>query len=327
MIYPKFIKKGGTIGICAPSAGIGHKLDKYLESLEVIKEEGYKVIETKSVRNNNSRSTTAKNRAKEIDELITNPKVDIVSCATGGDYMYEILPYINFENIKKNPKWIFGLSDPTNLLYLVTTYLDIATIYGHNCSGYTKKLNKCKRNNLDFMKGKISKQTSYKKCQSFYDTINDSTIVDKDVKWVSLSKELKLEGRLIGGCIEILRNIIGTKYDHTLEFLERYKDDGFIWYFDVFSLSSLDYYLTLLQFKNAGWFKYCKGVLIGRVAFEKIEDPKFDYVKASHLALKGIPHINEMDIGHTYPSMTLINGAKCLVNYKDGKGNISFKLK
>ena len=45
MIYPKFIKKGGTIGITAPSAGIGHKLDEYIESAKVFKKEGYKVKE------------------------------------------------------------------------------------------------------------------------------------------------------------------------------------------------------------------------------------------------------------------------------------------
>ena len=26
MIYPKFLRPGDTIGICAPSAGVGHKI-------------------------------------------------------------------------------------------------------------------------------------------------------------------------------------------------------------------------------------------------------------------------------------------------------------
>ena len=103
--------------------------------------------------------------------------------------------------------------------------------------------------------------------------------------------------------------------------------DGIIWYFDLFDMSSYNFYLTLLQFKYAGWFRYCKGVLIGRPAFPKVEDKKLDYIKAADKALGKIPHIMEMDIGHTFPNFTLINGALCKVRYKDGKGDIAFILK
>ncbi|MDO4940175.1 MAG: LD-carboxypeptidase [Erysipelotrichaceae bacterium] len=326
MIYPKFIKKNDTIGICAPSAGMGDRLESLDESIKTIKKCGYKVKETKSVRNCGARSTSGKNRAKEIDELITDKNVKVVSCATGGDYMLEILPYINFDHIKDNPKWILGMSDPTNLLYTVTTKLDIATMYGHNGAGYTLDLNRSKKQNLDYLKGDIKIQKSYKKYQNFIDTCNDIKILDKDVKWIS-KKDVDVTGRLIGGCLEVIEKIIGTEYDYTKEFLEKYKDDGIIWYFDVFNMSSYSFYLTMLQFKYAGFFKYCKAILIGRVAFPTIEDPKFDYIKAADLALKNIPHICEMDIGHTKPGMTLINGAICNVKYHDGKGSISFKLR
>ena len=48
---------------------------------------------------------------------------------------------------------------------------------------------------------------------------------------------MDVTGRLIGGCIDVLKDIIGTKYDGTLDFIEKYKDDGIIWYFDNFALS------------------------------------------------------------------------------------------
>ena len=52
-----------------------------------------------------------------------------------------------------------------------------------------------------------------------------------------------------------------------------------------------------------------------------------DYIKAADKVLKKIPHICEMDIGHTTPYMTLINGALIDVRYRQGKGSIAFKLK
>ncbi len=326
MIYPKFIKKQSKIGICAPSAGVGHKLDSLLESNRYLRSLGYKVKETKSVRVDNERSTTAKKRAEELDELFLDKSVDMILCATGGDYMLEIMPYVNFKHIKDNPKWISGMSDPTNILFTITTSLDIATLYGKNGAGFVFESDRSQDTFFEYIKGNIIKQKSYNRYQDFIETINDETKFKHRVNWLSKT-DTKISGRLIGGCIEVIAKLIGTEFDYTNEFIERYKDDGIVWFFDVFNMSSYEFYLTLLQFKNAGWFKYCKGVLIGRVAFPKVENPKLDYIKAADKALGNIPHICEMDLGHTEPGMTLINGALIDVEYKNNKGSISFKLK
>ena len=53
MYYPKFLKKNDTIGICAPSAGVGRGLDFYEKSVARLIEEGFKINETFSVRVNN----------------------------------------------------------------------------------------------------------------------------------------------------------------------------------------------------------------------------------------------------------------------------------
>ena len=325
MLYPKFIKEKDTIGICAPSAGVGHKLDDFRKSNRVLKSYGYRIRETASVRVNNVRSASAKKRAAELDELVTDRKIDCILCAAGGDFMLEMMPYVNFEHISENPKWIAGMSDPTNILFTVTTMLDIATLYGRNGAGFSEKPERSEKTFLDYMKGDIHAQKSYSRYINFLDMINEIDAY-QDVRWISRKEEV-LEGRLIGGCVESLDKLIGTPFDHVDDFVERYKDDGIIWYFDLFDMSSYNFYLTLLQFKYAGWFRYCKGVLIGRPAFPKVEDKKLDYIKAADKALGKIPHIMEMDIGHTFPNFTLINGALCKVRYKDGKGDIAFKLK
>ncbi len=326
MIYPEFLKKGDTIGICAPSAGVGKKLDEFELSNEVLTSRGYHVKETASVRVNNERSASAKKRAKELDELVCDKNVDAILCAAGGDFMLEMMPYVDFDHIKENPKWMAGMSDPTNLLFTVTTKLDIATLYGSNGADFTYKKDRPQQTFLTYLEGNVRSQRSYNRYQTFLDMITENKVYHP-VKWLCKSEELELKGRLIGGCVECIEKLIGTELDHTKEFLERYKDDGIIWYFDVFNMSSYNFYLTLLQFQNAGWFKYCKGVLIGRVAFPSVEDKKLDYIKAADKVLKKIPHICEMDIGHTYPFMTLINGALIDVRCKEGKGSIAFILK
>ena len=326
MYYPKFIKKGDTIGICAPSAGVGKKLEEFELSNEVLAARGYGVKETASVRVNNERSASARKRAKELDELICDPDVDAILCAAGGDFMLEMMPYVDLAHIKENPKWISGMSDPTNLLFTVTTMLDIATFYGTNGAGFTFAKRRPQSTFFSYLEGSLIRQHSYKRYQTFLDIITENKVYHP-VEWICKKEEIELKGRLIGGCVECIEKLIGTKFDHTSQFLERYKDDGIIWYFDIFNMSSYNFYLTLLQFENAGWFRHCKGVLIGRIAFPNVEDKKLDYIKAADKVLKKIPHICEMDIGHTDPSMTLINGALIDVRYKKGKGSVSFKLK
>ena len=324
MIYPEFIKEKNTIGICAPSAGVGKKLDSFIISKKVLRSKGYRVIETKSVRKNSERGGTYKQRARELDQLVLNKKVKLVLAAAGGDYMLEMMDEVDFDHIKDNPKWYCGMSDPTNLLFTITTNLDIATFYGRNAS-FSLENNRSQNEFFKIITGHMIKQKSYNRYQTFLETINDITTLDHEVNWIS-DKPQKIEGRLIGGCIEVISKLIGTKFDKTNEFIDKYANDGIVWYFDIFNMSSYDFYLTLIQFKNAGWFRNCKGVLIGRVAFENIMDKKLDYIKAANKVLKDIPHICEMDIGHTKPSMTLINGAIINVEYKDNKGSISFKL-
>lgn len=326
MKYPKFIKKGDTIGICAPSAGVGKGINEYLESLKVLKSCGYKVYETHSVRKNGDRSASAQVRANEFYELTKNKNIDMIIFASGGDYMFEIMPYVRYDEFLKNPKWLMGASDPTNILFDVTCFLDIATLYGFNAKSYELNNSRWQQVNLDYINGNIYKQKSYKKYQNCIDKYNGVNNFNNDVKWISKNK-VDIKGRIIGGCFEIIKNHLGTYLDNMSNFVARYSNDGIIWYFDVYNSNVLDFYLGLLQMKYAGLFINCKGVLFGRVALPNIEDKKFDYIKAADKALGKIPHIMEMDIGHTSPHMTIINGSIAHVRCNNGAGDISFELK
>ncbi len=324
MFYPEFLKPNDTIGICAPSAGAGDRLEDLEISIDTLTARGYRVRETGSVRELGARSASAEKRAAELDELVTDPDVKLIICASGGDYMFEMVPYINFEHIAENPKWIAGKSDPTNLLYPVTAGLDIAALYGHNATGITET-DPPKRVFMDMISGALSRQNSYPGYQTFLDTIRKSPDLDKDVKWVP-AKPQTIEGRLIGGCFEAIEKFLGTPYDHAKAFIEKYKSEGIVWFFDIFNMSSYRFYLSLLQMKYAGYFSHCAGVLIGRVAFPSVEDPELDYLRAADLALGNIPHIMEMDLGHTNPGMTIINGALVKAESENGKGSLEFSL-
>ena len=327
MIYPSFLGKNGTIGISAPSAGVGRKLEDFDRSLATLRRKGYRIVETASVRINDMRGGSAEERAEELVSLFKNDDVDFVMAAAGGDFLFEILPYTDFRTMKKHPKWLMGASDPTGILFPYTTKYDVATIYGCNAGSYdVSPLPKFLKDNLKIISGDLPVQTSYKKYMKTPGFLAEKIEYDTPVKWQGTVDSLHTQGRCIGGCIDVLKDLIGTRFDGAKDFVRRYKDDGIIWYLDNFSMGAEIFYRTLLQMRYAGWFSHTKAVLVGRVLFES-SDTGMTYGDALSLALPDIPVLYQADIGHTIPSMTMINGAILNIDYENQKSALTFSLK
>ena len=333
MNIPDFIKKGGIIGVTAPSAGFTEQVDlTKLESAKFnLSEKGYEVIETCNVRKcEKGRSSTGKKRAEEFLSLIRNEEVKYILSASGGDFLMEMLEYLNYELIKSNPKWIQGYSDNTGLIYPITTICDMATVYSGNIGDYGMSLwHDAVKNNLKILEGKNIEQkefdlfeNEYVKKVTGYEGYN---LTDKvKYEFVSENKSENFTGRLLGGCLDVLIMLCGTKYDKTEEFVRKYKEDGIIWYLESFDLSSARIQCALWQLKEAGWFEGAKGFLFGRPCFFR-EEYETDFNEAVKTALDSInlPIITGCDIGHRPPRLTMINGLVAEISF-DGE---HFKMK
>lgn len=165
MIYPSFIKENDCIGVPAPSAGADCKerINKSLNSKKTLEKLGYKLILSENLlKSEKGRSATARERAKEINDMFSNKDIKMIFCAAGGEFLVEILPYIDFDLIKENPKFIAGFSDPTGLLYPITTKCDIATVYGQNFTSFgSETLHQSQINFLEFLKGNLKEEHNY----------------------------------------------------------------------------------------------------------------------------------------------------------------------
>lgn len=313
MVYPKKISSDAKIEIISPSNGIKmSKIEKYERALLKLKEYGFDVLEDKYVRNShNGVSSSAKNRAYQLNKALKNTCIDALIACSGGDYLIQILDLISFKNIEVNPKWIQGHSDITALLYYVTTKYDIATIYSFNAKTFGEKNvpEEMIKNNIKFLKGQTPVQTEYGY------KLEDEQI---DMPWKCITDFQPIKGRIIGGCLPCLKDIIGTKYDKTKAFIEKYKEDGIIWYFDIVELSNEDILRTMWQLKQAKWFKYCKGILIGRLENEvTYTDTSLEDALKYNLSDLNVPIIINFDIGHTDPVFTIINGSIVKINKQE----------
>lgn len=335
MIYPKFLKSGSVIGVTAPSDGVSDSID--LVRLDNAKcnmnNFDFYVKETDNVRKSiNMRSSSAKERALELESLFMDDKVDLIISACGGEFLMEMIPYLNYDIIANNPKWFQGYSDPTWLTYTITTNLDIATVYASNYKAFgMDDLHESLLNNIDILTGKEIVQTSFDKFESSKrESITglEGFSLDENVnlKIITGEDSVFFSGRIIGGCLDVLGDIFGTKYDKTFDFISKYRDDGIIWYFENFSLSSENIIRLLWKFKNSGYFKYTKGIIFGRSCmYSSIFGTSYVDTIFSSLGDLNIPIVIDADIGHVAPRVTIINGAIADISCSNGKGSISFR--
>ena len=331
MIFPKWIKKDDSIGVTACSGGKTSAVDlmRLDNAAKQFKTRGYNVIETSDVRTEEKgRSAPAKVRAEELHALVKSPKVSWVIQACGGDYLAEMLSYTDFELIKANPKWYQGYSDPTGLLFTITTNCDMATVYAGNYGDFgMKNWHRCLEENVALLEGKELTQKSFPLYKDgFVERITGEEDYQEDtpVRWECAGDRTELSGRLLGGGLDVLLDLVGTRFDKTAEWCERYKEDGILWYLESFALSSERLTCGLWHLKEAGWFRHAKGFVFGRPTFFS-SDYEISYKEAVEAALGelGLPIVYEADVGHKAPRMTMINGAKARIVVENGKGEMT----
>ena len=226
MNYPKFISKTSTIGIPNPtSEKVDEKrINKYKNAKKNLTNYGFNLnVSNNLFISNKGRIASKEERANELMEMIKDEDNKAILFASGGDFFIEILPYLDFEEIVNHKKWFIGFSDPSSFLYILTSKYDLATIYGSNYSSFGSfKLYENHNDLLNIIQGKKTVITSYEKYEETYQeskTGLEGYNLDTKVVWKTLDKkDIKVEGRLLGGCFDCIADIAGTKYDGITSF-------------------------------------------------------------------------------------------------------------
>ncbi|MCR5350200.1 MAG: LD-carboxypeptidase [Acholeplasmatales bacterium] len=326
-----YINNGDTIYLVAPSFGcVTSPYKKRLEkSINNFKALGYKVIEGDNIFKalGYASSNTKELRGKEINDAFKSDAKVVLSVG-GGEVMTEILPFVDFDIIKENPKWYVGFSDNTNLTYTITTILDIETIYG-NCapSYYNLPLTYDRLDTFNLLEGKLE----YKGYKKFQTTSTKKIFPDyefnRNTKIINYNNFDILEGRLIGGCLDCLQVLCGTKFDKTKEYIKRHKEEGIIFFLEACDFNSVGVIRALTQLKNSGWFDDVKGFIIGRSL--NMNDKSFGinmidaYINV--LGDLNLPMLLNISLGHINPSLPIRCGGYAKVEYKKHNIYITYK--
>jgi muramoyltetrapeptide carboxypeptidase LdcA involved in peptidoglycan recycling len=250
--------------------------------------------------------------------------------------MCETIDCIDFDKIKEaDPKWFMGYSDNTNLTFLLATLCDVAAIYGPCAATFgMEPWHSAIKDALDVMTGATAVVSSYDKWER--ESIKDETnplvpynVTEANVMKVFPEGNVNMQGRLLGGCLDCLSNLAGTKYDKVAEFNEKYKEDGVIWFIESCDLSVMDMRRVMWKFDRAVWFKYTKGFIIGRPLRYGEEFMGLDQYSALLGVIEkyNVPVIMDADIGHLPPMMPLVTGSLATVTYENNNLRINMEYK
>ena len=260
--------------------------------------------------------------------------------------MCEILDYVDFDAIKEaEAKWYMGYSDNTNMTYLLATLCDTASIYGPCAAAFgmepwhlsledaygllTGEKNSVRGYDLwekESLKDEEHPLLPYnvtepRKIKAYY----QGEFLDSPEK---ITEEIQLSGRLLGGCMDCLVTLLGTKFDKTVEFTEKYAKDGILWFLEACDLNVFSIRRAMWQMEHAGWFQNVKGFLIGRLlnGAEMFNLDAYEAVLA--MAKKhNVPVIMDLDIGHLAPMMPLVVGSMAEVRVMGNDIEIKMKYK
>lgn len=325
-----FLKKGDLIDFVAPSFGV--TTEPYATRFEAANKNflkwGYRTKEQACVHlaEGVAASASFEKRAKEINDSFADDSSLILSVG-GGETMDEILPLIDFQKIKEShPKWFMGFSDNTNLTFPLTVLSDLVTIYGPCAPQFFMK--KPRLSELDALR-MLAGEKHFEGYKKYSITPRNAEHplwtyrLSKPKIIKSFNYKKPIEGVMLGGCLDCLLNLCGTKYDEVKHFNKEHPE-GVIWFLEACDLSPLGIRRGLFQLREAGWFTQAKGFLFGRhlcggqeiLGVNKV-NAVLDILNDFHL-----PILMDIDLGHISPSMPIKCGAKAIVSLREG--NIIF---
>lgn len=337
--YPKALQPGDTIAVTAPSSGVEKELHWVMEQAkEKVEKMGYNVIIGDTVwTEDKARSASKETRAKELMEFFLHEDVDVIMPPWGGQFLMEILPLLDWNVLKDSkPKWIMGYSDISTLSFAYTLHTNTASAHGTNFFDLSM-------NQIDAVTGKWASvlgtlenesitQTSSDLYQSSWEKAIEKTgegfALDTKTEWKThTGEEVNMEGRLIGGCLNTIDILAGTKHAPFEQF-QADIEEGLIWYLEWVDSSAGEVLRSIWRLKELGWFENTNGVLVGRPC-RPTNTKNFTSEEAILNIFNelNIPVIYDADVGHMPPQLTLLNGAYAEVHSSNGKGIITITKK
>ena len=316
MIYPQPLAPGACVGLIAPASPVTPQERRNCEIC--LRSLGFRVITGESLKRDDNfygyLAGTAIDRANDINYMFADPGVEAIFCVRGGYGSSQVLPYLDYDCIRCNPKIFVGYSDVTSLHTVLQKQCGLVTFHGPMV-----KPDLCRLIRIDE-----------------YTLRSLFTALSGKASWVFENppgEKLRVlvpgyaQGILTGGNLSVLARSLGTPYapnaDGKILFLEDIGE----------SLSRIHMYLTQMQY--AGMFQGVRGILLGD--FTDCSSAVLDMSGSTGESRDGsqlwtienllevffkklrIPVVGNVCSDHRYPMGTLPLGMFCVIETLEGE--------
>ncbi len=333
ILYPQPLRRGDTIGITAPSAGVGADLEPRLRfCLEKLRALGYVVREGQVLRSDEMVSAPAYLRAAELQGMLLDDSIQAIVPPWGGELLIDILPLLDWAALAAaRPKWFIGYSDLSTFMLAYTVRTHIATLNGsclleapihptdpalaywndvatlapgavfvqHAASHYQAE-------DVDWAAAPLATQFSRTEPVR-YKLLKHEEDADAAVT---------VRGRLLGGTLDVIAMLAGSVYGDVRGFVQSCAPEGLLIYLDNADMNSAQYCRLLHHLKLAGWFDHANAVLVGRTGGEQLREFTVRDALLDAVGDLAIPVLYDLDIGHLPPQLILVNGALATVHFE-----------
>ncbi|RKF20328.1 LD-carboxypeptidase [Alginatibacterium sediminis] len=325
MKYPKPLKAGSTIAITAFSQGIGPEHEpRFALVCANLKAMGFNIVVGKCLRGQAKQvSAPAAERANELMAFLLDDSIDAIYPPWGGELAIELLPRLDFEKLKQaKPKWILGFSDVSTVAVALCCKLGWASVHCSNLMDLVDASDDpLTRNTLKHLScetgAEFTQSQSKMHTHAWPDFVSKPEagyVYTSPSKWRWLTQPKTggtIDGRLIGGCWDVLKHLFGTQYLDLESLASRYPE-GIILYLENAEMSPAELARTIVSMKMRSVFDSINALVLGRSAVSDSDledDLRYLDVLQGHLSELKIPILIDVDIGHVPPNLTLINGA------------------
>ena len=283
-LIPEKVEPGDTIGIAAPAGPFDRELfDKGIETLRAM---GYGPVMPDQIYDNTGYlAGPDRLRAETLNRLFADPDVKAIVCARGGYGAMRVLPYLDFDIVRNNPKAVVGFSDVTALHAGLYAQCGLVTFHGPSVT----TLADADESTMQSLVAALTRDRPIEIMPGSGRTLSPGAV----------------SGPLVGGNLAVLNHLLGT------EFMPDFA--GHILLLE--DLNEMPYKVDrmLTQMRLAGVLADVAGVVLG--TFENCGDMEAIYrIVAEVFNDLDIPILGGLDIGHGKTNLTVPLGVEALLD-------------
>src|SRR6476661_7456308 len=298
LLRPPAIVKGDTIGVVSPS--YAPKAGWLQRGVRALERAGFKVLLDPEV-GRPPRFTRGEDqqRAESLMKMWLNPEVNAVIASTGGYGAVRLLPHLDPDVFRKNPKSLVGYSDITALHLWLMRRANLRSFHGPTVDDLIPS----------------SRDPTMSSLLTALTTPCPTNRIGRE-----LSRGVvpgRAVGRIVGGNLSLVQQTIGTSYqvdlDGAILFVEETRDP----------MSVVDEHLVHLR--AAGLLQNLAGIVFGQLSLDRSEEDEFEDFLLDLISDLKVPVLMDFPAGHENPNLTLPIGTEVELVVEETTGWLQYR--